>query len=246
MKTTKTLLIFILMLFYQLTYSQSTDSIKFKRVIISTSLLDYLPSLNLNTRNFNIGSEIYLKNRNSLAINIGLMQTNGKPNPYGFLGGSSLKTQGFKIQVERRRYLNRNKIVEPSIFLFWPHIFQYNTQTLQNSGYYVSAHSFYQYTQTERNETMVDGFNQNIYRNNIYTVDRNALAFNLKLGYQCVKKHGIAIDFGVGLGAQLITSSTRNKLGNASDGDFGYFLFDEGTKVMPSFIYQFRLGFPIK
>jgi len=144
----KLLTIFILTTLSSLTYAQTTNSLKVKRVIITTSLLEYFPTFKLNTGNFNIGTEIYLKNRKSFYANIGLIKSYGPSG--GLFGISSLSTPGLKVQVEGRHYLNRHKIFEPAILLFWPHIFQYKSQKLQNTGYYAAVHSFYQFTATDR------------------------------------------------------------------------------------------------
>ena len=144
-------------------YSQTSDTLKAKRVIITTSLTDYLPTIKLNTGNFNIGSEIYLKDRKSIYANFGLIKSYGQPR--GLLSISSLSTQGMKIQIEGRQYLNLHKIFEPAILLFWPHIFQYKSQTLPNTGYYVAIHSSYQWTATKRQETVVDYIDNNPFPN---------------------------------------------------------------------------------
>jgi hypothetical protein len=237
-----------------LTYSQTPDTIKLKRVIITTSLLDYFPTLRLNTGNFNIGSEIYIKNRKSFCVNFGIIKSYGQSS--GLISINSQSTQGMKIQVEARHYLNRRKIFEPAIFLFWPHIFQYKSQTLQNTGYYVAIHSSYQWTATDREETVIDYIDNNPfpntahYRQNIYTVDRNVYGLNLKFGYQCIKKYGLTIDYGVGLGVQYISSSSKNRIGNDfswpnSERDHGNKLFDKGTGIAPNFLYQVRLGWAL-
>lgn len=250
-KQLATLSTIILMMFSSMIYSQKIDTLKAKRVIISTSVLDYLPSL-LNTGNFNIGTEIFLKNRKSLYANLGLIK------PYGQSGGifsvDALSTHGLKIQAEGRHYLNKFKIFEPAILLFWPHIFQYNSQTLENTGYYIAIHPTYQWTATDREETILDYIDNNPYPNtfhykhNIYTVDRNVYSLNIKLGYQCIKKCGLVIDYAVGLGGQFISSSSKNRMGTDndypnSDIDFPWNkLFDKGSGLYPNIIYQLRLG----
>jgi len=242
-----TLTTFFLIAFSVLTYSQSADSLKAKRIIITTSVLEYLPTIKLNTGNFNIGTEIYLKNRKSVYANFGLIKSYGQPS--GWFSLSSQGTQGLKIQVEGRHYFNRHKIFEPAILLFWPHIFQYKSQTLQNTGYYLALHSFYQWTATDRQETVVDYIDNNPfpnsthYKQNIYLVDRNVYGLNIKFGYQCIKKCGLTVDYSVGLGGQYISSDSSNKLGTNNDKDLPWNkLFDSGTGFYPNIIYQVRLG----
>ncbi|MCZ2129846.1 MAG: hypothetical protein LC109_06215 [Bacteroidia bacterium] len=228
------------------------DSLKAKRIIINISVLEYLQTIKLNTGNFNIGTEIYLKKGNSLYTNFGLIKSYGQSS--GLLSISSQSTQGLKIQVEGRHYLNKHKIFEPAILLFWPHMLQYNSQTLQNTGYYVAVHSFYQWTATDRRETVVDYIDNNPfpnsehYKKNIYTVDRNVFGLNIKFGYQCIKKWGLTVDYTVGLGGLYISSSSKNRLGEDTgwpqqEKDFpSNKLFDKGTGFAPNVVYQVRLG----
>lgn len=239
-------------MFSVLTYSQTIDSSRAKRIIVTTSVLEYFPTIKLNTGNFNIGTEIYLKNRKSLYANFGLIKSYGQSS--GWFSVSSQSTQGLKIQVEGRHYLNIRKIFEPAILLFWPHIFQYKSQALPNTGYYVALHSSYQWTTSDRQETVVDYIDNNPfpnsthYKQNIYTVDRNVYGINIKLGYQCIKKYGLTIDYAVGLGGLFIASHSTNRIGADTDwpnSDKDYpsnKLFDKGTGFSPNLIYQVRLG----
>lgn len=244
-------LAFFLLSLSTFTYSQQMDSLKSKRIVITTSAFEYLPS-KLNSGNFNLGTEVYLKNRKSLFMNVGIIK------PYGPSGGwlnvSSLSTQGIKIQVEGRHYLNKHQIFQPAVLLFWPHIFQYKSQTLTNTGYYVAVHSSFQSTSTDRQERVLDYVsntpvpNTKYYKKNIYTVDRSVYAVNIKFGYQCIKKHGLTIDHAAGLGVQYISSSSRNKIGTDdyypnSQKDIPWNkLFNSGVGIYPNLIYQFRLG----
>lgn len=235
MKQLKVLVTIILTLFSSYIYSQPGDSLKTDRVIITTSLTDYLPTFKLNTGNFNLGSEIYLKNRNSLYANIGLIKSYGHSR--GLFNISALRTHGMQLQIEGRHYINRHKLFEPAILLFWPHIFQYKSQPLPNTGYYFALHSSWQWTSTDRQEVQ-----------NVYTVDRNAIGLNILFGYQCVKRSGLTIDYSVGLGGQYISSSSTNRIGTDTDwpnSEKDYFsnrLFDKGKGFSPSFIYQLRFG----
>ena len=234
-----------------LSYSQEKDSTALKRLTFTTIVTDYIPTLQLNTANINIGTEVYLKNRKSLAFNFGVVKSYGPSG--GWFSINSENTIGFKGQVEGRHYLNKHKLFEPAILLFWPHIFQYETQELHNTGYYIAVHSSFQTTVTDRQETVLDYIDDNPfpntyhYKRNIYTVDRNVLTLNIKFGYQCIKKSGLTVDYAVGLGGQYISSSSTNRQGTDanypnSEKDFGGKLFDKGTSFYPSIVYQVRLG----
>lgn len=247
--------LFFLNAFSVVACAQTTDSLPAKRITITTSVIDYFPSVNLNTGNFNLGTEIYIKNRNSVYANFGIIKSYGSSN--GWFNVSSLNTEGFKIQVEGRHYLNRHKIFEPALLLFWPHILQYKSQTLPNTGYYVAIHSSYQRTRTDRQETVVDYIdntpfpNTIHYRQNIYTVDRNVYGLHLKFGYQCIKKYGLTIDYGVGLGVRFISSHSTNRFGNDTDwpnserDHAGNKLFDKGSAIAPGVIYHVRIGWAL-
>lgn len=242
-----TLTAFFLTAFSAQAHAQTADSLKAKRIIITTSVFEYFPTIKLNTGTFNIGTEIYLKNRKSVYANFGLIKSYGQSS--GWFGISSQNTQGLKIQVEGRHYLNRHKIVEPAILLFWPHIFQFKSQTLPNTGYYFAVQSIYQWTATDRQETVVDFIDNNPlpnsthYKQNRYTVNRTVYGIGMKFGYQCIKKCGLTVDYSVGLGGQYISSSSSNKLGTNINNDIPWKkLFDSGTGFYPDLIYQVRLG----
>ena len=237
-----------------LAYSQSSDTLKAKRVTITTSLTELLPTFGLSTHNFNVGAETYLGNRKSLYTSIGYIKSFGPT--AGWVNISTLGTQGFKFQTELRHYFNKRKIVEPAILLFWPHIFQYHTQEVQNAGYYVALHSSYQWTETERQETVVDYIddypipNTSHYRKNNYSVNRNAFGLNILFGYQCIKKRGLVVDYCVGFGGQFISSYSTNRIGTDTDWpnsetEFYNTIFDHGTGFAPYLIYRVRLGWAL-
>ncbi|MGD0711359.1 MAG: hypothetical protein ABR968_09275 [Bacteroidales bacterium] len=224
----------ILGMYSVITFSQVHDTLSFKRLNITTTLTDYFPLNNLNTINVNIGSEIYLTKNKSLAANIGVIRSLGQS---GFLV-TSLNTHGIKFQVDFKHFLNKHKIIEPTILLFWLHIFQYKSQTLLNSGYYWAFHACYQNTKTDREESL----------NNIYSVDRTVYKLNAKIGYECIKKCGLTIDYSVGLGVQRINSTSTNSIQTdnswpSNEKDFPWNkLFDKGVGIYPNLVYQFKLG----
>jgi len=227
------------------------DSLKSKNITITTSLFDYFPN-KLNTGIFNLEAELYLKNKKSIAVNVGFIRSYG---PSGsWLQISSLYTQGMKIQVEGKFYLNKRKIFQPAILLFWPHIFQYQTKELENTGYYMATNVVYQNTKTDRQETIIDNIDNNPfpnsyhYKKNNYTVNRNVYGLNVKIGYQCIKRYRLTVDYAVGLGIQYISSNSKNRVGTDqswpnSENDFPWKkLFDNGASIVPNFIYQLKLG----
>ena len=230
--------------------SQNNDTLKCKRLIITVSVFEYFPGIKLNTGNINVGTEVYLKNRMSLWGNIGLIASYGPSK--GWLSISSQNTLGVRVQTEVRRYFGKHKIFEPAILLFWPHIFQYKTQLLQNTGYYVSLHSIYQRTVTEREEVVVDYIANNPFPNtvynkkNVYLVNREVFGLNIKLGYQCIKNAGLTVDFGIGIGVQYISSVSKNKLGDDSAKDYPWNkLFDTGQGFYPNLSYQLKIGWAL-
>lgn len=253
MRTISTITTAILIIGYSLSsFSQTADSLHFSRVIISTSALEYIPSLKLNTGNFNIGSEIFLKKNKSVYINAGVVKSYGPAR--GYFSIPSQNTKGYRIQFEGRHYLNKHRIFEPAVLLFWPHIFQYKSRALPNTGYYIALHSSFQFTTTERDETVIDYIDDKPYLNsihykqNVYSVDREVYGLSIKVGYQCVKRCGLTIDYSVGLGGIFISSNSRNRLGAdtfdlSTNEDYpSKKLFDEGTGFAPNIVYQVRIG----
>lgn len=242
----KILIIFSLTLFSKFVFSQQSDTLNFNRITFTCSLLEHLPTI--NAFNYNIGTEIYLKNRNSVTANFGLIRSTGHSGA-DFITVYSIKTQGYKINLEGRHYLNKHKLFEPAILLFWPHIFQYKSQRLLNSGYYIAIHSSFQQTATNREG---DNYNQLNNPDDFYTVNRYVYSLNLKLGYNCVKKCGFTFDYAIGLGGKYISSNSINRIGkddgwpkNEKDIPWNK-LFDNGAGFFPNFIYQIKVGWSFK
>lgn len=229
------------------------DSSSLKKVILSTALLEYWPNPKLNTVNCNLGAELYLKNSLSLYLNAGVLLSAGSPNSY--FGIPSEQSQGYKFRLEMRRYLKRKKVIEPAMLLFWPHVFQYHNQPAENSGFYTGLSSSYQWTETKRKENVENPnypnnpMGESQYIENYYFVSRNVLCLNGMIGFQCIKKSGITVDYAVGLGIQFVNSHSRNRLG--SDQDYpnstkDYPMdkyFDYGFGIAPNLLYQIRIGF---
>jgi len=233
-----------------LSFAQKNDSLQSKHLNITTTLTDYLLLSNTNSYNINLGSEFCFKNQKSLSVNLGLIKSYGPSGGGGLFSVyvSTIKTQGVKFQIEGRHYLNKHKLFEPAMLLFWPHIFQYHTQELQNSGYYFSIHSSYQYTETDR-----EGENYNEIHNpyDIIKVNRSVFGLNFKIGYQCIKKSGLTLDYAIGLGAKYINSNSSNSGENSSwpnnEKDIPWNkLFNKGAGLYPNIIYQFKIGWMFK
>jgi hypothetical protein len=237
--------------FSNIIYSQTTDTCRAKRLVISTSIFELLPN-SLNSINFNLGTEIYIQNNKSLFANVGVIKSNGPSG--GLFEISSLSTQGIKIELEGRHYFNRHKLIQPLILVFWPHIFQYKSQALKNTGYYLGVHSTFQFTSTNRQETVLDYVDNSPFPNSehdkkhVYTVNRNDCGLHLTVGYQCIKKYGLSVAYEIGLGVQYISSYSVNRLGKDSDYQHQQteFLlnkrFDSGAGFYPDFVYQVRIG----
>lgn len=214
-------------------YSQNNDTSRFKKVVITTTLSDYIPGLFYQTINFNLGAEIYIKNRKSIWFNLGALK---RYQSSGWFFGElySPYTMGFKAQGEGRYYLNKHKVFEPAVLLFWPHIFQFDSQELENSGYYVAIHS---------------SFNRVHYRYDFTCWNKDGISYvntlNIKFGYQCVKKIGLTVDFAIGIGGRYIYSNPNS---NPNEGclDYPYNFWDlfitPRDGFSPNAVFQFRLG----
>ena len=215
-------------------YTQQTQLQDSKKTVISTSVLEYIPFFR-NAGNFNIGGERYFSNQKSVYANVGLIKSYGSS--YGWLQLPSKSISGFKVQLEGRHYLNRNKIFDPAVLLFWPHIFQYNSQAIENSGYYVALHTDFQLLNIIRDD---------YYSPPEYSVDRTSIGVHFNLGYQSIKSYGLVIDYTIGLGAQYITSSFENRIGLNIDKDWPWNkTIDEGSGIYPSIVYQVRIGWAL-
>lgn len=248
------LMVIICIAFLNISYSQIKDSLKIQSLNITTTICDYYSMIGTNAYNFNLGSEIYIKNRNSLALNFGLIKS-FEPSK-GIFSIYSLKTKGFKFQTEYKHYFGKHQLFQPAIILFWPHILQYHTKKMENSGYYYSFQMAFQQTSTKRDESIFDYINDwpypntSYYKNNFYTVERTVYRMNLKIGYQCVKINGLTIDYAIGLGVKYLDSFTKNQINkseswpqNEKDLIIGHKLFEKGHGFYPDVVHQFKIGF---
>ncbi len=244
----------ILILFFlfriSIGFSQPNDTLKVKKYSITTSVLDYISEFRtFNEVIYNIEISVPIKKKNYIHFNVGYLKSteidkiffSAFPNPID-------KTQGYRFQLEGRHYLNKHKLFEPSLLLFWLGVFQYKSIEQNNTGYYIAFQTKYQFTETEREEKVVDyvqeqPYFQTFYKQNNYTIDRNLLGSYFKFGYNAIKKSGFTVDYAVGVGAVYISSSSENKLGNSNDSDYPYDkLFDDGTLFRFDFTYSFKIG----
>lgn len=233
------------------TFSQEIpkDSLGFKRVIFTTSLLEYFPN-KFNSGNLNLGTEIYMGNRKSILLNIGYLHSYGPSN--GMIQVSAISTNGYRIQLEGKHFLNHRKLFEPAILVFWPHIFQYKSLDYQNSGYYLSANIFFQQTQTINEETVIDYIDDQPfpvtkhYKKNEYETNRILLGTNFKIGYQCIKKSGFTVDYSVGFGGKYMKYDTKNRQSNDSnwaDSELkSAWVKFSNAGLFPAISYQLKLG----
>ncbi len=231
--------------------AQSTDSLSApKKLIINTSVLDYIGFNRLNTRCYNVGVEFYIKNRNSVYANIGSIYSDGSE---GFFQINTKKTTGYRIQLERKHFIGKRKMEEPAILLFWPHILQYNSKASLNTGYYYSFGGSFQTTTTERNGYRIEtgGITKtSSLVDKDYTVDRISAALNIKFGYQCIKKSGLVVDFCVGVGLNNVNTKANYPLEDSevtpNRNDFLWFSrqpFDAQNGISPTILYQLKFGF---
>ncbi|MBW6482006.1 MAG: hypothetical protein K0B10_02990 [Vicingaceae bacterium] len=230
-------------------FSQPDDTVKVKKYSITTSLLDYPFASFFNAINYNLELSTIINKQNSFHLSIGYLKSN-KPVVDDFLFGIpvSKKTHGYRIQLEGRHYLNKHKLFEPSILLFWLGLCQYNSIVQNNTGYYIAFQTKYQFTETEREEKVVDyiqeqPYFQTFYKQNNYTVDRNVLGSYFKFGYNAIKKSGFTVDHAIGIGVSYVSSSSKNKIGDSNDSDFPYNKsFDSGSSLNFDIAYTFKIG----
>ena len=233
------LLFIIIILFFSLNYvyAQTDSSARIKKTSFSVALIDQPLSLIYNATNFNLEISRLIGKHVEIHLNGGFLKSFKSTGPdvihFGF--PTSISTKGMVLSLEERYYLNKQKLFEPSILLFWLQLFQYNSIDQENTGYYIAFQQRYQYTNTERNS--------DDYKTNNYIVLRNQGGGYFKFGYNAIKKSGFTVDYAVGIGVTYISSSSENKLGNNNDKD-GHFNkeFDNGSGFFFDFLYSFKIG----
>jgi len=210
----------------------NNDSINSRRFRISTSVFEFIPSLNLNSINYNLGAEMNMKNNFSFCFNLGIIKSQGSPS--GWLSISSKNTQGFKIQIEGRKYFS-NKLLK---------------NKKSNQGFYTALYTGFQSTKTNRDESIISSIsnvplpNTAYYVTNNYSVQRDVYRLLYKVGFLYLNVKGITLDNSIGAGAQYINSFSKNKMGNDNTPDIPWNKpFDSGRGVFPSLIYQLKIGF---
>ncbi len=241
-------LIIFFLCWSNISFSQANDSPKVKKYSITTSILDYVSEFRtFNEITYNIEFSFPIKNRNFANLNVGYLKSNENESKKYFLSAFNNplnKTQGYRIQLEGRHYLNKHKLFEPSLVLFWLGLFQYKSIEQNNTGYYIAFQSKYQFTETNREETVVDyiqeqPYFQTFYKQNNYTVSRNLHGGYFKFGYNAIKKSGFTVDHAIGIGVAYVSSSSKNKLGDGSDFDKS---FDNGSSLNFDWTYSFKIG----
>jgi hypothetical protein len=190
------------LLIFNLVFSQ--DSLNpDKPNTFSISLLELIPFGEQNTANFNLGKEFNLKENHSIYLNIGYLHSYGLPFMEKWFGPlfSHIATdsRGVKIQIEKKKYLNKQQKEKFLYFLFWPHIFQPAT-SYKNSGYYFSLGAIGSFLITE----------ENYYR--IYKLHRDEYILNVQYGYKGIMDVGLVLDFSMGIGVQFVNSYTTDKI----------------------------------
>lgn len=229
----------------------ATDTLAAKPLIIKISSFEYIPSF-LNTMNINMGAEVYLKNRKSVYANFGVIQSVKDLRVWRYATSETFK--GWKLQVEGRHYLNKHKIFEPAILLFWPHLLQFNSEELPNTGYYVALHASQRFLTSDRTENIYV-YNENVpFPNSTqahlirYTLNSNLYGLNVKFGYQAIKKYGFTVDYSVGVGALFISNTVVNKVGDVPElsrlnyPNLPAYVFGRETGFSPNIIFQLKIG----
>lgn len=238
------LIVFSLMILLYEQIPAQQDSLPAKKINFHTLASEYLPMPLLQVVNFNIGTEIVLNKQTSISVNLGYLN---KSKPIDGLFQVDIESsEGIRGQLELRRYFHRHNLIEPLILFSWLHIFQFESQVLQNSGYYYSGQIGYQHTISERIESFrtYDNSNQQYnftYSN--YSVERNSLYLIGKVGYQCIKSYGLLIDMSYGFGAKWLDTRSINKQSQQITSFWGWDQeFDYRQGILPHFTYQIKLG----
>ncbi len=200
--------------------SQTNEAEPYKRLVLSTNIFGLAPHFDDATSNFNLHTEYYLGNRKSVTFQVGsLYAFKSNMGNYFFMTGEEIK--GFRAELEMRRYTMKKKVINPLVLIFWFHLFQYGSQSVENSGYYYGTNISYASI-----GILEDPGSDYILR--------DTYALHAKVGYQCFKEYGLMIDYAIGIGAQYVKNSDH--LGSG-------IMDSKGWNIYPSVQYQLRLGF---
>ncbi len=198
-----------------------------KKMVFSTSVFEYAGMNYLGVSNFNLGMERYFGNKHAVYINAGYLKSVFEP--ANFFNEKS-NSSGIALQLEGRYYFGKWKIIDPLVLVFWPHLFQYKTQELENSGYYFSLMAQYQHINSKEFLIVDQVSRQNLIQDNF--------GFSAKVGYQCIKTFGLVLDYSVGIGLKYKES---NSDGTRDSRFLGQNYIESG--LFPILHYQLRIGF---
>ncbi len=205
------------------------DSLTAKKIIVTTSLTDYIPRVYFQAIRYNIGVEVYLKDRKSIYASLGYIYSNGYKE--GFYRAASYGTQGVRLQVEGRYYFQKHKIY-PAALIILPHLLQFSTQKKLNTGYYTGINTFHERSITHRETPHIrTPYDETIKKAGLFSV----------FGYQCQKKSKLIIDQSIGFGVLILHTKLSNGF-SVYDRKTSSFQSDF-TRVLPELFYNFRIGF---
>ncbi len=215
-------IIFLLLLLFPVIIFSQTET-KPKNIILTTSITQSFDNVAFANASLNLGIEHYLKKSKSLLVNVGLADIYDLFDP-------NVNMRGIRLQLEGRHYFKRKKIFAPLFLLYWPHIFQMNSQKLENTGYYLALNAYGQYSEKEINSFIGSELLSN----------RKA-GLNIKFGFQSINKFGLVIDYAMGGGIGYNSTFPAEPQGYRLQGT--NFLEEQNLGI--SFIMHLALGFGI-
>lgn len=251
-KSISILLMFIFLYGKGFAQVRANDSVLIKTRILSTSLFNYIPN-QFNAGKANLSYELTTQGMNSLKLTGGYIYSYGFPNT-SYVQIKSENCSGISVEIERKHYLKRKKLIQPLNLILWPQLFQFHAADSSISGYYFSTSFSTQFARIKMKDDFVDYIDDIPYPNAIhyttvrYDVDRIAYAFNVKIGYNCIKSNRFTVDYALGLGVQFI-SSINNLNPKYTPNDikeqvnFNTRMFNGSSGLFPSFVYQLNIGF---
>ncbi len=220
----KKIIFLLLLLFPAIIFSQTET--KPKNIILTTSITQSFELAAFTNASLNLGMEHYLKNSKSLLVNVGLADIYDLFDP-------DINMRGIRLQLEGRHYFKRKKIFGPLFLLYWPHIFQMNSQELENTGYYLALNAYGQYSERETGSLIGSEL----------LLNRKA-GLNIKFGFQSINKFGLVIDYAMGGGIGYYSTFTAAPPGFRPQGDYLTNILEEKNLGI-SFIMHLALGFGI-
>jgi hypothetical protein len=221
-------LIFVILILPVLNSAQLDTTVK---VLIKTSLLQYLPSLIDNTGAINIEVEKPNKNFSAYSFGASFFYSYGPSQKDLLIPFSQEKTTGMLVSVERRRYFNRHKVFQPLCLIIWPLVFQLHSEKYKHAGLYSAVKFSYKQINIKIEQEA---------RQNLTLISKHNPSLVLALGFQSISKRKVVFDQSLAVGLQYSYCKSDKSFDPSI---ISLWYYERHKNIFPVIEYKIKVGF---